>query len=341
MAERSQVIVVTGASAGIGRATVRAFARGRKQVAIALLARGREGLEEARREVEDAGGEALVIPTDVADAAQVEAAAERAERELGSIDVWVNCAMVSVFSPVREMAPEEFRRVTEVTYLGYVYGTLAAMRRMGRRNEGVIVQVSSALGYRSIPLQSAYCAAKHAIVGFTESLRSELIHDKSRIRVTMVHLPSHDTPQFDQVKSRLSHRAQPVPPIFAPEVAARAIVWAAAHPRRSVTVGAPALKAIVGNKLFPGLIDRYLARTAFSGQQTDAPEDPNRPHNLWAPVPGDRGAHGRFGEQAKSRSLYTWLNLHRRILGVVSLGVAAAGALATLPRGHLLASGSR
>src|SRR5438105_11498083 len=256
-----EVVVITGASAGVGRATVREFAR--HGAHIGLVARGRDGLEGARREVEEAGGRALVLPTDVADADAVETAAETVERELGAIDVWVNNAMASVFSPVKAMRADEFRRVTEVTYLGCVHGTLSALRRMQPRDRGTIVQVGSALAYRSIPLQSAYCAAKHAIVGFTDSLRCELRHDGSRVHLTVVHLPALNTPQFDWVRSRLPRRAQPVPPIYQPEVAARAIWWAAHHRRREVHVAFPTVLAIQAEKIAPGVLDRYLGRTGY------------------------------------------------------------------------------
>lgn len=322
-----KVVVVTGASAGLGRAAVRAFAS--EGANLGLLARGLEGLEGARREVERMGGHAVVVPTDVADPDQVEAAAERIERELGPIDVWVNDAMVSVFSPVKEMTAEEFRRVTEVDYLGYVHGTLSALKRMLPRNRGVIVQVGSALGYRSIPLQAAYCAAKHAIVGFTEALRCELLHEKSAVRVTMVQMPALNTPQFDWVKSRLPRKPQPVPPIFQPEVGARGIVYAAKHPhKREHWVGLPAVQAIVGERIAPGLLDRYLARTGYDAQQTDGAADPNRPNNVFSPVPGDHGAHGRFDDRAKERSGQLWASIHRGplalgLLGALSLTVAA------------------
>ena len=318
-----QTVVVTGASAGVGRAVVRAFAR--QGADVALLARGTDGLEAARREVEAEGCKALVVPTDVADAGAVEAAAERAELELGPIDVWVNNAMVSVFSPVSSLRPEEVKRVTEVTYLGVVYGTLAALKRMLPRNRGSIVQVGSALAYRGIPLQAAYCGAKHAIQGFTESLRCELMHDKSDVHVSMVQLPAMNTPQFDWVKSRLPRRPQPVPPIYEPEIAADAIVWSAARTRRELSVGAPTAVAIWGNKFASGLLDRYLARTGYSSQQTDEPADPNRPDNLWRPLPGDHGAHGRFANRSASFSEQTWLNERLPIL------VAAfAGSIAVL-----------
>jgi NAD(P)-dependent dehydrogenase (short-subunit alcohol dehydrogenase family) len=273
-----EVVVVTGASAGLGRATVREFAR--RGAHLGLLARGREGLERARQEVEAAGGRALVLPTDIADAEQVEAAAAAVEDQLGPIDIWVNNAMVSVFSPAKEMTPAEFKRVTEVTYLGYVYGTLAALRRMLPRDRGVIVQVGSALAYRGIPLQSAYCGAKHAIQGFAESLRCELLHDGSNVRVTMVQMPALNTPQFSWVKSRLPRKPQPVPPIFQPEAAADAIVHAAHHYRREWFVGWPTVKAIMGNKIAPGFGDWYLARTGYEAQQYDGPAALDRPHNL-------------------------------------------------------------
>jgi NAD(P)-dependent dehydrogenase (short-subunit alcohol dehydrogenase family) len=315
-----QVVVITGASAGVGRATVRAFAR--HGADIGLLARGVDGLEAARREVEAEGGRALVLPADVADADQVEAAAERVERELGPIDVWVNNAMVSVFSPVKELQADEVKRVTDVTYLGVVYGTLAALTRMLPRDRGAIVQVGSALAYRGIPLQAAYCAAKHAVQGFTESLRCELLHDGSRVHVAMVQLPAMNTPQFDWVKSRLPREPQPVPPIYQPEIAADAILWAATHQRRELSVGGPTVAAIAGNKIASGLFDRYLARTGYDSQQTDRPADPDRPNNLWAPLPGDHGAHGRFASRSAASSPQAWANEHLAI----ALGLAVGGA---------------
>jgi NAD(P)-dependent dehydrogenase (short-subunit alcohol dehydrogenase family) len=317
------VVVITGASAGVGRATAQAFAR--RGARIGLLARGAEGLAGARRDVEAAGGKALVLPTDVADAAAVEAAAAAVEQRFGPIDIWINNAMASVFAPVQETTPEEYRRVTEVTYLGVVHGTLAALRRMVPRNRGVIVQVGSALAYRGIPLQSAYCAAKHAIQGFHDSLRSELIHDGSHVHVTMVQLPALNTPQFGWVKSRLPNKAQPVPPIFQPEVAAKAIVWAADHPRRELYVGWPTVKAILGNKLFAGLLDRYLAQAGYQGQQTAEPADPHRPHNLWQPVDDthDRGAHGSFDRRARDTSLQLWATMHRRLFALGGAGLAS------------------
>jgi NAD(P)-dependent dehydrogenase (short-subunit alcohol dehydrogenase family) len=252
---KPEVVVITGASAGVGRATAVAFAK--REARVGLLARGRDGLKGARAEVESAGGKALLVPTDVSDAGAVERAARRIEEEFGPIDVWINNAMTSVFSPVKEMTPDEFRRVTEVTYLGYVYGTLAALGRMLPRNRGHVVQVGSALAYRGIPLQAAYCASKHAIQGFTESLRSELLHDGSDIQLTMVQMPALNTPQFRWVRSRLPRKAQPVPPIFQPEVAAEAVYWAAHHGRDELWVGFSAVKAIVGNKIIPRALDRY------------------------------------------------------------------------------------
>jgi NAD(P)-dependent dehydrogenase (short-subunit alcohol dehydrogenase family) len=319
--QRSDVVVVTGASAGVGRATARAFAaRGDR---VGLIARGEEGLTGARQDITRAGGHAVAIAADVADADAVEAAAERIESELGPIDVWVNCAMLSVFSPVKEMTPDEFRRVTEVTYLGYVYGTLAALRRMLPRDRGTIVQVGSALAYRGIPLQAAYCGAKHAIQGFNESLRCELLHDGSHVRVTMVQLPALNTPQFDWVKTRLPRHPQPVPPIYQPEVAADAIVWAAEHDRREVNVGLSTTLAILGDKIAPGLLDRYLARTGFAAQQTDRPLDTSRPHNLLEPVDATRdfGAHGDFDQLAHSRSWHWWATKHRGVLALTTGGV--------------------
>ena len=318
---RPEIVVITGASAGVGRATVRAFAR--RGAHIGLIARGRDGLEGARQDVEALGGQALVLPTDVADADQVEAAAAAVEEQLGPIDIWINDAMVSIFSPIKQMTPDEFRRVTEVTYLGYVYGTLAALKRMLPRDRGVIVQVGSALAYRGIPLQAAYCGAKHAIQGFMDALRCELLHDGSHVQVTMVQMPALNTPQFGWVKSRLPHKAQPVPPIYQPEVAAAAIVQAAHHPRREFYVGFSTVKAIIGNKLVPGFADWYLARTGYQSQQTNVPAVPNRPNNLWKPVPGDHGAHGTFDARAREHSLQLWADTHRGWLALVGLGLTS------------------
>ena len=329
---RSEVVVVTRASAGVGRATARAFAaRGAR---VALLARGEAGLDGARREVEAAGGTALVLPVDVADPSQVELAATAVEEELGPIDIWINNAMVSVFSPVKEMTAEEYRRVTEVTYLGTVYGTLTALKRMLPRDAGAIVQVGSALAYRAIPLQSAYCGAKHAIQGFTESLRSELLHDRSKVRVSMVQLPALNTPQFDWVRTRLPNHPQPVPPIYEPELAARAILWAADHDRREVVVGTPSALAILLNKLSPGLLDRYLARTNIEAQQTERPVDPNRPDNLLHPVDADRdfGTHGDFDGRAHRTDPQWWLTTHHGATALAAAGAAAITGLATRRR---------
>ena len=311
---RAEVIVITGGSAGVGRATARALAR--PGARIAVLARASDDLDDVEPELIALGARAIALPVDVADADAVEAATERIEQELGPIDVWINNATTSVFSPVHETTADEYRRVTEVTYLGYVFGTLAALRRMRPRGSGVIIQVSSALAFRSIPLQSAYCAAKHAIKGFTESLRCELIHDRIHIHVGMVHLPAINTPQFDWNRSRLPRRAQPVPPIFQPEVAARAIAWAVQHRRRDLWVGWPTFKAIVGNRVVPGLLDRLLAARGYRDQQT---REPARPHadNLFAPVKTPHGAHGRFDDRARSSSAYLWLTTHRALLAAL------------------------
>jgi NAD(P)-dependent dehydrogenase (short-subunit alcohol dehydrogenase family) len=329
------VVVITGASAGVGRATARRFARDGAR--IGLIARGRDGLEAAAREVHGEGGEALVVPGDVANAEQVEAAAQAVEERFGPIDVWINNAMVSVFSPVHEMTPDEFKRVTEVTYLGVVYGTLSALRRMRPRDRGTIVQVGSALAYRGIPLQAAYCGAKHAIQGFMDSLRTELLHDGSHVHVTMVQMPALNTPQFRWVKTRLPRMPQPVPPIFQPEVAAEAIHWAASHRRRELYVGMPTVEAIVGDKVAPGFADWYLARTGFESQQTDEPDDHARPFNLWDPVPGDHGAHGVFDDRATTRCPELWISTHRRelsLVGALAAAVAFVMAARTIGRGR-------
>ncbi len=318
---RRRVVVVTGASAGVGRATARAFAR--EGAAVALLARGVDGLRAAAREVEELGGMALELPTDVADAAAVESAAARAEEVLGPIDVWVNNAMTTVFAPFHTMNADEYRRATEVTYLGTVYGTMAALARMRTRDAGVIVQVGSALAYRAIPLQAPYCGAKHAIRGFTDSLRSELLHEDSGIRLTMVQLPAMNTPQFDWCRTRLPEHPQPVPPIFQPELAAEAIVWATHHHRREIHLARSSVATIWLNKLFPGLGDRYLAKQGFEGQQSaELPFDPDRPSNLYDPVPGDAGAHGSFDDRATGRSWQWWLTRHRAVLGLATAALA-------------------
>jgi NAD(P)-dependent dehydrogenase (short-subunit alcohol dehydrogenase family) len=319
------IVVITGSSAGVGRATAREFAR--RGDSVALLARNEDGLEGAAREVREAGGRALAIPTDVADPAQVDAAATRVTTEIGEIDVWVNVAMASILAPTWDIEPDEFRRVTEVTYLGQVYGTMAALKRMRRRDMGTIVQVGSALAYRGIPLQSAYCGAKHGIRGFTDSLRTELMHEKSGIQLTAVHLPALNTTQFGLVRTRMPRKPRPVAPVFEPEVAARAIVWASEHPkRREHWVGGSTALTILGSRLAPGWIgDRYLAKTGFDGQQTDEPAGEERRDTdyLFSPVPGDHGAHGTFGDESKPRSKQVWLAEHRNAIA----GVLAAGAL--------------
>jgi short-subunit dehydrogenase len=323
----SEVVVVTGASAGVGRAVVREFAR--RQARVALIARGLERIEEARHDVERAGGRAVAISADVADAGQVAHAAERAERELGPIDIWINNAMTTVLAPFCEITPEEFKRATEVTSLGFVFGTMTALQRMKKRNRGTIVQIGSALAYRSIPLQSAYCGAKHAIVGFTDSIRCELIHEKSAVHLTIVHLPGMNTPQFSWCRSKLPRQPQPVPPIFEPEVAAEAVYWAAHHRKRELYVGLPTAKAIYGQQIAPGLADRYLARTAFESQQTDTPLPPGRPDNLFEPVNAHWAAHGVFGARAKSSSSAAWFDMHRSAASAVlgGLGLLALGIL--------------
>jgi short-subunit dehydrogenase len=327
-----EVVVVTGASAGVGRAAAQAFAK--RGASVGLLARGRAGLEGAKTEVESLGGKGLVLPTDVSDAEAVEEAARKVEEELGPIDVWVNDAMVSVFSPAKEMTPDEYRRVTEVNYLGTVYGTLAALKRMLPRDRGHVVQVGSALAYRAIPLQSAYCGSKHAIQGFTESVRSELIHDRSDVKITMVQMPALNTPQFGWVRSRLPRKPQPVPPIFQPEVAAEAIYWAAHHDRSELWVGWPAAKAILGNKVIPRELDYYLAWTGYDSQQTGEPVSPDRKDNVFEPLDDEKdyGAHGTFDSRAKPQSYQLWANTHRGpLLAAATLGLAGA-AFAALRR---------
>jgi NADP-dependent 3-hydroxy acid dehydrogenase YdfG len=320
---RRPVAVITGSSAGIGRATARHFAANGWRVA--LLARGPEGLVHAKREIEAAGSEALAIPTDVADCAQVEAAAMRVEREWGPIDVWVNNAMATIFCEFATIAPEDFRRATEVTYLGAVWGTRAALKRMLARNAGTIVQVGSALAYRSIPLQSAYCGAKSAVRGFTDAVRSELIHAGARVHLSMVQLSAFNTPQFSWGRTCMSRQPQPLPPIFQPELAARAIYYAATHRRRELWVGFPAVKAILGTKFIPGVLDWLLATRAYRGQHTDEPLPPGREDNLYAPLAGDYGAHGRFDSRSRRRSAQLWLATHRgAALALAGIAVGAA-----------------
>jgi NAD(P)-dependent dehydrogenase (short-subunit alcohol dehydrogenase family) len=327
----SRVVAVTGASGGIGRAAVREFAtRGDD---IALVARGEAGLEAAAEEVRAMGRRALVVPADVADHEAVEAAVERIEAELGPIDVWVNVAFTSVFAPFDDISPEEFRRVTEVSYLGYVYATMAVLRRMKERDRGAIVQVGSALAYRGIPLQSAYCGAKHAIQGFNESLRVELLHEGSNVHTTMVQMPAVNTPQFSWVLSRLPRQAQPVPPIYQPEVAARAVAYAADHPqRREYWVGASTVGTLVANAVVPGLLDRYLARTGFDSQQTSRPRPADQPANLWKPADGpsgrDFGAHGVFDGRSHARSPQQWVSHRYPQVAAAGGALVAAGAAA-------------
>jgi short-subunit dehydrogenase len=305
----------------VGRATAQRFAKDGAR--IGLLARGKEGLDGARREVEALGGQAFPISTDVASAEQVESAASQIEERFGPIDVWINNAMTSVFSPANEMKPEEYQRVTEVTYLGCVYGTLSALKRMSPRNHGTIVQVGSALAFRGIPLQSAYCGAKHAIQGFTESVRTELLRDHSNVWVTMVHLPATNTPQFSWVKTRLPRKPQPYPPVFQPEVPAEAIYYAAHHHRREMFVGWPTIKTVIGNLLLPGYVDHVLAETAYEGQQYDGLVDPDKRDNLWEPVPNDFGAHGDFDLGAKPSSSLLWMDIHRKMVAVGFSAMAA------------------
>jgi NAD(P)-dependent dehydrogenase (short-subunit alcohol dehydrogenase family) len=326
----TEVVVITGASAGVGRATVRAFAR--RRASIALLARDVDGLRAAASEVEAAGGRALAVPTDVADADAVEAAAAQAETVLGPIDIWVNVAMATIYAPLHRITPAEYRRATEVTYLGNVYGTMAALKRMRTRGRGTIVQVGSALAYRAIPLQAPYCGAKFAIRGFTDSLRSELLHDRVDVHLTMVQMPALNTPQFDWGRNKLPKRPQPVPPIFQPEVAAEAIVFAAYARRREVWVGGSTVKAILGARTIAGILDRYLASRGYTGQFSDQAADPTLPDNLFEPVAGDHGAHGRFDSRASPRSTALWVSMHKRSIAVSVAAVALIIAVLLLGR---------
>jgi NAD(P)-dependent dehydrogenase (short-subunit alcohol dehydrogenase family) len=325
----NQIVVVTGASAGIGRATARLF--GERGASVGLIARGEAGLDGAVRDVEEAGGKALAVATDVADYLQVTAAARQIEEHFGPIDVWINVAFTSVFAPFSEIRAEEFRRVTEVSYLGFVHGTMAALALMRPRGRGTIVQVGSALGERSIPLQSAYCGAKHAINGFTSSLRCELLHENSGIHVTVVQMPAVNTPQFSWVRSRLPRHPQPVPPIYEPELAARGVVFAADHPRRrQYWVGGTTAATIAANRLVPALLDRYLARTGYGAQQTAQPAKPGRPDNLLQPVDGtrgrDHGSRGAFDDRSHHRSPQLWISQHARLSSGALAGAAVLGA---------------
>jgi NAD(P)-dependent dehydrogenase (short-subunit alcohol dehydrogenase family) len=319
-----EVVVVTGASAGVGRAIAHAFAK--RGAHIGLVARGEEGLDGARREVESLGGKALVLPTDIVDHEQVEAAAEAVESEYGPIDVWVNDAMATVFAPFIEVTPEEFKRATEVTYLGAVYGTMSALKRMAPRDRGTIVQVGSALSYRAIPLQSAYCGAKFGMRGFTDSVRTELMHDGSNVWITMVQLPAVNTPQFNWCRTKLPNHPQPVPPIYQPEVPAEAVYWAAHHRRREIDVGFSATKTIFGNKLAPRFADWYLARTGYKSQQIEDMPVHGRPDNLYEPVPDEAATHGMFDSRAHPRSYQLWATTHRPLLACAVAGAAATAA---------------
>jgi short-subunit dehydrogenase len=304
-----EVVVVTGASAGLGRAIVREFAR--HHAAVGLISRDSERLEQVVLEAEELGGKAIALPVDVADPQAVHDAADEVERRLGPIDVWVNNAMTTVFGPFEQIEPAEYRRATEVTYLGQVWGTAAALKKMKPRNRGRIVQVGSALAYRSIPLQAVYCGAKHAVLGFTESIRCELIHERSGIQITMVQMPAMNTPQFDWCRTRLPFHPQPVPPIYNPEIGARAVYWAAHHRRREVKVGASTVLTILGEKFVPGLLDYYLGRTGYKAQQTGERISADRPDNLYKSVPGHFGAHGSFDKRATNLSPEVWMTTHR------------------------------
>jgi NAD(P)-dependent dehydrogenase (short-subunit alcohol dehydrogenase family) len=322
---RPEVVVVTGASAGVGRAVAHAFAR--RGARVGLLARGHQGLEGCREECESLGGRALAVPTDVTDADQVEAAAARVEEEFGHIDVWVNDAMATIFAEVIDTGPEEFRRATEVTYLGAVHGTMAALRRMVPRDRGTIVQVGSALAYRAIPLQAAYCGAKFAMRGFTDSVRTELLHRHSRVWISMVQLPAVNTPQFSWCRTKVAGHPQPVPPIYQPEVPAEAVFYAAHHRRREIYCGGTAVAVILANKLAPGIADRYLARTGVDSQQMKChPVSPDRPDNLFSPVPELAATHGIFDDRSRAQSYQLWATTHRGVIAGALAGITGAAA---------------
>jgi len=338
---RGEVVVISGASAGVGRATARAFAR--RGARVGLIARDPAALKATCDDVEALGGKAVMCVADVARSAEVESAAALIEDRLGPLDIWVNNAMATIVAPVAELAADEVRRVTEVTYLGTVHGTLAALRRMRPRNRGAIVQVGSALAYRAIPLQAPYCGAKFAIRGFTDALRSELLHDGSRIHVTMVQMPALNTPQFDWCRTRMPRTPRPVPPVFQPEVAAAAIVWAAHHRRRELLVGAPTVRAVWLNKFIPGLIDRYLAHFGYASQQASTLVAPDRVDNLFEAVPGDFGAHGRFDREAHASSAALWLTMHRAyaLAGIALAGIGGVALWKTGPERKRLARNLR
>jgi NAD(P)-dependent dehydrogenase (short-subunit alcohol dehydrogenase family) len=323
----AKVVVITGASGGVGRAAARRFAK--SGCRLGLLARGRDGLEAAEREVRELGGDAMIVPMDVSDSRQMEDAAAAVEARFGPIDIWVNNAMVSMYAPFMEMSDEEFRHITEVTYLGYVNGTRSALSRMLPRNRGVIIQVGSALAHRSIPLQSAYCGAKHAIEGFTESVRTELLHNGSKVRLSIVSLPGVNTTQFQWTRNKMPKKPRPTGPIFQPEVAAEAVAFVAEHDRKEIYVGGPTVESVVGEKIAPRLLDRYLSHAAWEGAFLDEPDDPHRADNLWQPVPGDHGSHGPFDRLAKRHSLQLWTTEHRRML-LTGLAGLALGAVAIL-----------
>jgi len=322
---KSPVVVITGSSAGLGRAIAHGFAK--RGARIGLIARNPEALNAAKGECEALGGQALVLPVDVSDAAAVDAAAARVEETFGPIDIWVNDAMVSVFSPVKEMEASDYKRVTEVLYLGFVHGTLSALKRMLPRDRGTVIQIGSALSYRSIPLQSAYCACKHAINGFTDSLRCELHHDNSNVKVTAIQMPAMNTTQFDWVKNRMPNDTQPVPPIFEPELAAEVVVAAgfAENPRREYWVGSPTVLAIIGQKFIPGLLDVYLGKTGYKSQQIpNEPKDPSAPNNLYEYVPGVHSARGKFANRSTRTSAEIFASLHRGVIGLSAASVVLA-----------------